>query len=133
MAFSVRASRSELAEINITPLVDVMLVLLVIFMVTAPMLSRPIETLLPQPVPHPVTPVEPLNDLVLRVGLSGTYTLDDRPLTLAELRARLEDARITDPRTVLHVEAAEGADYQQLVSALAQAEASGVDNIVMRY
>lgn len=58
MAFSAPASRSELAEINITPLVDVMLVLLVIFMVTAPVLSRPIETMLPQPVP-PVKPVEP--------------------------------------------------------------------------
>ncbi len=131
MAFSAPASRSELAEINITPLVDVMLVLLVIFMVTAPVLSRPIETMLPQPVP-PAKPVEPPNDLVLRVDLSGTYTLDDRPVTLAELRVRLEDARHTDPRTVLHVEASEGADYQQLVSALAEAEASGVSNIVMR-
>lgn len=48
MAFSAPAGRSELAEINITPLVDVMLVLLVIFMVTAPLLSRPIDAVLPQ-------------------------------------------------------------------------------------
>ncbi|MBD9480625.1 biopolymer transporter ExbD [Pseudoxanthomonas sp. PXM02] len=130
MAFSVSASRSELAEINITPLVDVMLVLLVIFMVTAPMLSRPIDAMLPQPVP--VKPVDPPNDLVLKVGLAGAYTLDDRAVTLSELRLRLEDARVSDPRTVLQVEAAEGADYQQLVSALAQAEASGLGNIVMR-
>jgi len=130
MAFSAPASRRELAEINITPLVDVMLVLLVIFMVTAPLLSRPIETILPQPVPGKK---EPLNDLVLRIGLAGDYTLDDRPVSLAELRTRLEDARIADPRTVLNVEASDGADYQQLVSALAQAEASGLDNIVMRH
>jgi len=130
MAFSVSASRSELAEINITPLVDVMLVLLVIFMVTAPVLSRPIDAMLPQPVVG--KPVDPPNDLVLKVGLAGLYTLDDRPVTLSELRARLEDARVADPRTVLQVEAADGADYQQLVSALAQADASGVSNIVMR-
>jgi biopolymer transport protein ExbD len=130
MAFSAPASRSELAEINITPLVDVMLVLLVIFMVTAPMLSRPIDAMLPQRVDG--KPTEPPNDLVLKVGLAGLYTLDDRPMTLPELRTRLEDARVADPRTVLHVEAADGADYQQLVSALAQAEASGVSNIVMR-
>jgi biopolymer transport protein ExbD len=130
MAFSVSASRSELAEINITPLVDVMLVLLVIFMVTAPILSRPIDAMLPQPVEG--TPVDPPNDLVLKVGLAGSYTLDDRPVTLSELRTRLEDARIADPRTVLQVEAADGADYQQLVSALAQADASGLGNIVMR-
>lgn len=130
MAFSAPASRSELAEINITPLVDVMLVLLVIFMVTAPMMSRPINAMLPQPVIDP--PVKPISDLVLKVGVAGTYTLDDRPVTLAELRVRLEDARIADPRTVLQVEASGGADYQQLVSALAEADASGVTNIVMR-
>lgn len=130
MAFSVPASRLELAEINITPLVDVMLVLLVIFIVTAPLLSRPIDTILPQPVPGERT--EPPNDLVLKVGLGGTYTLDDRPVSLAELRLRLEDALVADPRTVLQVDASAGADYQQLVSALAQAEASGLDNIVMR-
>jgi biopolymer transport protein ExbD len=130
MAFSAPASRSELAEINITPLVDVMLVLLVIFMVTAPMLSRPIDAMLPQRVDG--KPTEPPNDLVLKVGLAGLYTLDDRTVTLSELRSRLEAARIADPRTVLNVEAAESADYQQLVSALAQAEASGLDNIVMR-
>ena len=130
MAFSVPASRRELAEINITPLVDVMLVLLVIFIVTAPLLSRPIETILPQPVRGERT--EPPNDLVLKVGLGGTYTLDDRPVSLAELRLRLEDALVADPRTVLQVDASAGADYQQLVSALAQAEASGLDNIVMR-
>jgi biopolymer transport protein ExbD len=130
MAFSVPASRRELAEINITPLVDVMLVLLVIFIVTAPLLSRPIETILPQPVPGERT--EPPNDLVLKVGLGGTYTLDDRPVSLAELRLRLEDALVADPRTVLQVDASAGADYQQLVSALAQAEVSGLDHIVMR-
>ena len=130
MAFSVPASRRELAEINITPLVDVMLVLLVIFIVTAPLLSRPIDTILPQPVPGERT--EPPNDLVLKVGLGGTYTLDDRPVSLAELRLRLEDALVADPRTVLQVDASAGADYQQLVSALAQAEASGLDHLVMR-
>lgn len=130
MAFSAPASRSQLADINITPLVDVMLVLLVIFMVTAPILSRPIDAMLPQRVDG--QPTEPPNDLVLKVGLAGLYTLDDRPITLGELRARLEDASIADPRTVLQVEAADGADYQHLVSALAQADASGIRNIVMR-
>ena len=130
MAFSAPAGRTELAEINITPLVDVMLVLLVIFMVTAPLLSRPIETLLPQRVDG--EPSNPPNDLVLKVGLAGAYTLDDRPVTLEGLRRQLEDARISDPKTVLQVEAVEGAEYQQLVRALAQAEASGIRNIVMR-
>ena len=130
MVFSAPASRRELAEINITPLVDVMLVLLVIFMVTASLLSRPIDAQLPHPVPDAQR--VPPNDLVLKLGLAGDYTLDDRPVSLAELRVRLEDARIADPETVLQVEASAGADYQQLVSALAQAHASGIGHIVMR-
>ena len=70
MAFSAPASPRELAEINITPLVDVMLVLLVIFMVTAPLLSRPIDAQLPQPVPDAQR--VPPNDLVLKLGLPAT-------------------------------------------------------------
>jgi len=131
MAFSAPASRTELAEINITPLVDVMLVLLVIFMVTAPMLSQPIDAILPQRTDRQIDQ-QPPNDLVLKVGLGGLYTLDDRPVTLVALRTLLEDARVSDPKTVLQVEAVEGAEYQQLVDALAQAEASGIRNIVMR-
>ncbi|KRA45107.1 biopolymer transporter ExbD [Pseudoxanthomonas sp. Root630] len=131
MAFSAPAGRTELAEINITPLVDVMLVLLVIFMVTAPMLSQPIDTILPQRTDRQVEQ-QPPNDLVLKVGLAGAYTLDDRPVTLATLRSLLEDARVSDPKTVLQVEAVDGAEYQELVSALAQAEASGIRSIVMR-
>ncbi len=131
MAFSAPAGRSELAEINITPLVDVMLVLLVIFMVTAPLLSQPINAMLPQRTDRQVEQ-QPPNDLVLKVGLAGAYTLDDRPVTLAALRGLLEDARVSDPKTVLQVEAVEGAEYQALVSALAKADASGIRNIVMR-
>ena len=131
MAFSAPAGRSELAEINITPLVDVMLVLLVIFMVTAPLLSRPIDVVLPQRTDRQIEQ-QPPNDLVLKVGLGGSYTLDDRPVTLAALRTLMDEARLSDPKTVLHVEAVEGAEYQQLVDALAQVEASGIRNIVMR-
>ena len=101
MAFSAPAGRTELAEINITPLVDVMLVLLVIFMVTAPLLSQPIDAMLPQRTERQVE--QPPNDLVLKVGLAGAYTLDDRPVTLAALRSLLEDARVSDPKTVLPV------------------------------
>lgn len=130
MAFSAPASRSALAEINITPLVDVMLVLLVIFMVTAPMLSRPLNLVLPQPTDKQVA--VPPTQLLLQVDLDGGYRLDDRPTTLAQLRAQLEEARISDPRTVLQVQAAEGAEYQRMVEAMAVVEASGFPQITLR-
>ena len=130
MAFSASAPRSALAEINITPLVDVMLVLLVIFMVTAPLLSRPIELALPQPADSRT--VEPPPQLLLQVDPDGGYRLDDRPMTLAHLRSQLEDAHTSDPRTVLQVQAASSADYQQMVQALAIAEDSGFSQISLR-
>jgi biopolymer transport protein ExbD len=86
MAFSdsaVSSRGSALAEINITPLVDVMLVLLVIFMVTAPMLTRSIDLSLPQPTPERLV-AKPLQ-LRLDVAADGSYRLDDRPVSLAEL------------------------------------------------
>jgi biopolymer transport protein ExbD len=130
MAFSAPASRSALAEINITPLVDVMLVLLVIFMVTAPMLSRPLNLVLPQPTDKQVA--VPPTQLLLQVDLDGGYRLDDRPTTLAQLRTQLEEARISDPRTVLQVQAAAGAEYQRMVEAMAVVEASGFPQITLR-
>src|SRR5688500_9073082 len=130
MAFSAPASRSALADINITPLVDVMLVLLVIFMVTAPMLSRPLNLVLPQPTDRQVA--VPPTQLLLQVDLDGGYRLDDRPTTLAQLRTQLEEARISDPRTVLQVQAAEGAEYQRMVEAMAVVEASAFPQITLR-
>lgn len=132
MAFSdsaVSSRGSALAEINITPLVDVMLVLLVIFMVTAPMLSRSIDLSLPQP-SATVSP-KPLQ-LRLSIMTDGSYRLDDRPLGLADLRQRLEEASISDPRAVLSVETASDADYQPVVTALAAARNSGLANISIR-
>jgi biopolymer transport protein ExbD len=133
MAFSdpaVSSRGSALAEINITPLVDVMLVLLVIFMVTAPMLTRSIDLSLPQPTRETIT-VKPLQ-LRLNVAADGSYRLDDRPLSLADLRQRLEEASVSDPSAVLSVETASDADYQPVVVALAAARNGGLTNISIR-
>ena len=133
MAFSdsaVSSRGSALAEINITPLVDVMLVLLVIFMVTAPMLTRSINLSLPQPTPDTAI-TKPLQ-LRLDVAADGTYRLDDRPLSLADLRQRLEEASVSDPKAVLSVETASDADYQPVVAALAAARNSGLTHISIR-
>ena len=66
------------------------------------------------------------------MDLDGGYRLDDRPTTLAQLRTQLEEARISDPRTVLQVQAAEGAEYQRMVEAMAVVEASGFPQITLR-
>ena len=130
MAFSASARDSMVAEMNITPLVDVLLVLLVIFMVSAPLVSQPIQASLPQSTP-PIEATRPPS-LRLTVGDDGSYRLDDRLLAPAELWQRLDDAVISDPRTTLRVSATSSADYQRVVTALAEARRRGIVDIAVQ-
>ncbi|HVK51255.1 MAG TPA: biopolymer transporter ExbD [Pseudoxanthomonas sp.] len=127
MAFSASARPAALAEMNVTPLVDVMLVLLIIFMVTAPILSRPLELGLPQPAKVPNPPKAAI--LTLQVGAHGELTLDDRALSRAQLAERLQDAMQSDPRTVLTLRASPEVDYQQVVNALSTVRQAGVEQV----
>ena len=132
MAFSATARDSAVAEMNITPLVDVMLVLLVIFMVSAPLLTKTIDAGLPQVVqPNPDT-IKPLQ-LQLDVGDDGSYRLDGRSLTQSEVWERLGEAAISDPHAVLRVHASSGADYQQVVTALTEARNRGIANLSVQH
>ena len=78
-----------MAEINVTPLVDVLLVLLIIFMITAPILAHKIEVDLPQPntnTPPPVNPPTPIN---LKIDQSGAFYWNGTPVDELGLKAQL--------------------------------------------
>ena len=132
MAFSATARDSVVAEMNITPLVDVMLVLLVIFMVSTPLMTRSVEAALPQSIPVPPDTLPP-QVLQLDVADDGSYRLDDRPLSPDDLWLRLDDAVVSDPKTALRVHATSGADYQQVVTALAEARNRGIADIAIQH
>ena len=132
MAFSAAAQDSVVAEMNITPLVDVMLVLLVIFMVSAPLLTRSVDATLPQPSPVPPEALQP-NVLQLDVADDGSYRLDGRPMSPDELWHQLDDAVVSDPRTALRVHASSDADYQQVVTAMAEARNRGIADIGIQH
>ena len=116
-----------MAEMNITPLVDVMLVLLVIFMVTAPALTRtlPVNT----PIPAPPTPPPPRADL--HIDANGAFVLDGQAVPAEALRPALAELAQRSPRVVLHVDAAGDAEYQGFATALSAAQDSGLANIAM--
>jgi biopolymer transport protein ExbD len=92
MAFSSNAGGGPMADINVTPLVDVMLVLLIIFMVTAPALSYPINVDLPQKTtnPPPPPPVPPPDALKVRIDASGTVMLNGSPVDMRTLAAQFD-------------------------------------------
>ena len=119
---------ARIAEINITPLVDVMLVLLVIFMIAAPAVTRTLPMRLPASGdPDAVPPPR----LTLEVDVSGAYALDGRVLTRDALLAALRDTARRTPRAIVEIEASKDADYQAFATALATARASGLENVTL--
>jgi biopolymer transport protein TolR len=79
---------SMLADINVTPLVDVMLVLLIIFMITAPMLHQGVEVQLPEAQSKPL-PLRVENPLVLSINRDGLVYVQDEPVHPSQLVERL--------------------------------------------
>lgn len=125
-----RSSRDGcIAEINITPLVDVMLVLLVIFMIAAPAVTGTLSTRLPgdgQPAGLAAPRVE------LRVDASGGFALDGRVLTREALQTELDALARRSPRAVVEIAASREADYQAFATALSSARAGGIEHITFR-
>ena len=119
------AQDRQLATINITPLVDVLLVMLVIFMVAAPLLSRPLPMQLPHAGPSTATPLE----LRLQIDSAGDYTLDGRPVSASALGDALQAALQQAPDLRLRIASADDSDYQAFVGALSVAERAGIRNI----
>lgn len=125
MAFATQDANAQAARINITPLIDVMLVLLVIFMVAAPVLSRTLA----MDLPRTGDGTKPVPDLRLQIDMAGQYTLAGQPVPREGLAAALSDALLQAPTLRLRIAAADDSDYQAFVSALAAARQAGIDNI----
>ena len=131
MAASTYAPRlrdQAMAEMNVTPLVDVMLVMLVIFMIAAPALTHTLPMNLPVPSPNPPVPPQQAQ---LHVYGAGGFELDGRNLDATSLRPALAQLARLAPDTVLHVSAAADSEYQGFASALAAAQDSGLQNIAL--
>ena len=123
MAFANRDAALPVAAINITPLVDVLLVLLVIFMVTAPVVARSLDVQLPQSVDREQKPAPQLH---LRVDAAGGYWLEDAAVDRNALQAALRAAVARDPGLQLVVRSDDDGDYQGFATALSAAREAGV-------
>jgi biopolymer transport protein ExbD len=89
MAFTSNTG-GPMADINVTPLVDVMLVLLIIFMVTVPALSYPIQVDLPQPNRNPPPPGTPPDPIRIHIDASGGVSWNGSPTPLSTLQSQFE-------------------------------------------
>ncbi len=113
-----------ISGINVTPLVDVMLVLLVIFMVTAPMIQQGVNVELPAAAAGPVEP-DP-SALVVSVTAGGEVYLNDTAIAVDTLVTRLEAILEEKPGQVVYVRGDDQASYGQVVAVIAAIKRGGV-------
>ena len=126
MAFSNNSSDSgAISDINVTPLVDVLLVLLIIFMVTAPTVSYPIDVNLPQPTlnPPPQTS-EPPPPIALRIDATGQVFWNNNPTPLTAIPGMMAETVQRDPtnQPLLEIDTNDDAEYGVLAKVLAYAK-----------
>lgn len=118
--------RGPLSEINVTPLVDVMLVLLIIFMVTAPLLQQGIDVNLPVAKGRELPPEERITVTVKR---DGSIFIGETKLTTAELKKRLEALRKMNPSVFLKAD--RDVPYGAVVAVMAEIKESGIEKLGM--
>ena len=117
-----------MAEINTTPLVDVMLVLLVIFIITAPLLTHAIRLDLPS-AQAPVSAATP-ETITVSIDAGGRVFWNDSPLDdSAALAGRLAEAAVRTPQPELHLRADREVRYQRLADVMAAAQRAGIARI----
>ena len=132
MAFTARSgsharTQTALAEINITPLVDVVLVLLLIFMISAPVLQSGLEVAIPK-----TRTVNALSEerLVVTINKDQNVFLQDKPVNVNELPARLKTSVGGDPtRRVIYVRADEQVPFGAFASVMDAVKQAGITNI----
>ncbi len=114
-----------MAEINVTPLVDVMLVLLIIFMITAPLMSHKIRIDLPQANPN-VQQDNPPEPIDLAIKENGDLYWNDEPVTDAILQAQLRVAAQKSPQPELQIRADKPTQWQKIATVMAEAKSAGM-------
>lgn len=129
--------RNSIAEINVVPYIDVMLVLLVIFMVTAPLLSQGVDVALPQAAAKVIKP-PPVPPIVLSVKNNGNYYLNisqspstpiDVPAIKALVQTALAQAKQKGEKQDIYVKGDKAANYGEVVKAFVMLQQAGAEDV----
>jgi biopolymer transport protein TolR len=130
MAFDSRGGNGgSIAQINVTPLVDVMLVLLVIFMVTAPIIQQGVSVDLPKTRAAGLNSQE--DPLVVGLTKDGTVYLNDNKIALADLRGKLVAIGQASPDKAVLLRADRSVPYGDVVAVIAAIKEAGIDKLGM--
>jgi biopolymer transport protein ExbD len=118
---------APMVEINTTPLVDVMMVLLIIFIITAPLLTHALKINLPQVASQP-QPQKP-DEITVAINAGGLIYWDGEAVDETTLKQRLAAAALRDPQPVLRLRADRTTTYQKLAEVMADAQNAGVTRL----
>jgi len=128
MAFSTGKDSSDVvSEINITPLVDVMLVLMVVFILTAPLLNNAVRINLPKT--STTEPANPSKSVTVSVDGASKIYIDKREVDLAALEPELKGVVATNPELAVSLQADEGVPYRAVAKVIANIQRSGVTKL----
>ena len=128
MAFGTQDESDEVMnEINMTPLVDVMLVLLIIFIITVPVMKHAVNIDLPRATSQPQDS-QP-QTIRLSVDAAGRYYWNEAPLAASDLAPQLQAAAARQPQPELHIRADKAVRYERVVQVMAAAQQAGLRKI----
>ncbi|MGE0348587.1 ExbD/TolR family protein [Hydrogenophaga sp.] len=116
-----------MSEINMIPFIDVMLVLLIIFIITVPVIKHAVNIELPQASMEKV--LDKPDNIRLSVDAEGTYFWNDQRVDDADFAARLQAAAAQEPQPELHIRGDKAVRYERVAQAMATAQRSGVRKI----
>ncbi len=120
-------SKTAMSEINVVPLVDVMLVLLIIFIITAPLLTHSVKVDLPKAASTPnVTEPEHIE---FAIRADGSFFWSGEPVTLEQLPSRFTQSVEQSPKTELHIRADREAHYELVAKVMSIAASAGLTRI----
>ncbi len=126
-SFDSKSGRKSMAEINMVPLIDVMLVLLVIFIITAPLLSHSVKLELPKISTQPVQAVP--NRIEFAIQANGDMYWDGKPVDREAARRRFAEESKKEPQPEVHIFADQHVEYLFVAQTLADASQAGLSRI----
>jgi len=128
MAMNLGSSAGIKSDINVTPLVDVMLVLLIIMMIVAPLLQQGVDLRLPTATNSAVKP-ETQDQTVVAIKADGGLFINAVPVQSTDLRRRVEEIFETKTAKLLIIKADEDVEYRHVMDAMDELRASGVEDM----
>jgi biopolymer transport protein ExbD len=123
-------STGNKAQINVTPLIDVLLVLLIIFMIIVPQKSTGLAANVPQPAPD-ASSAPPQNDIVVNVGEHRDVTINTQSVPWEDLATRLQQVFARRPNGVLFVTASRKTDFEDVAAVIDTARGAGIAKVAL--